>query len=147
MISESYQPMICPVCGDFYFSELQEDDDITCIQCSRCGWQYDIKQACDPDLKDGRNAQSVNEYKKWFQSMIEANPDYDFSDEHYPPEEPHPCPVCGRHTFRTRDSFDICPVCGWTDDGLMEDEPQRWAGTSNDMCLDDYRRRYQKSEN
>ena len=137
-----YQPMECPVCGKFYFSELQEDDDIGHLQCSKCGWLYDYDQACDHNMKSGRNAQSVVEYRQWFQAKIAADPDYDYAEEHRPPKEPHLCPVCEKYTFIDRDSFDICPICGWTDDGLMEDEPDRWAGSSNDFCLNDYRNRY-----
>ncbi len=137
-----YQPMECPVCGMFYFSDLQEGDDVSRLQCTRCGWRYDYDQAVDHDLKSGKNAQSVNEYRQWFQKKIAENPEYDYSDEHYPPKEPHPCPVCGKHVFKDRDSFDVCPVCGWIDDGLMEEEPDRWEGNSNDLCLNDFRECY-----
>ena len=137
-----YQPMECPVCGKFYFSELQEGEDISHLQCSKCGWIYDYEQAVNRDQKSGRNAQSVNEYVQWYQNKLAENPEYDYSDEHRPPKKAHQCPVCGKHMFKERDSFDICPVCGWVDDGLMEDEPDHWAGSSNDLCLIDFRKRY-----
>ena len=147
MKNNVYQPMECPVCGKFYFSELQEGDDASHLQCSKCGWLYDYEQAANPDLKQGNNAQSVNEYRAWYEKMTAENPEYDYSDEHCPPAEPHQCPVCGKHMFKDRDSFDICPVCGWLDDGLMEDEADRWAGSSNDLCLNDFRKRYLQSQN
>lgn len=137
-----YQPMACPVCGKFYFAELQDGDDVSRLQCSKCGWLYDYEQAANPELKKGNNVQSVNEYRMWYEKVIAENPKYDYSDEHCPPSEPHQCPVCGKHIFKDRDSFAICPVCGWTDDGLMEDEPDCWAGSSNDLCLNDFRKRY-----
>lgn len=137
-----YQPMECPVCGKFYFSELQEGEDISHLQCSKCGWMYDYEQAVNHDQKSGRNAQSVNEYSQWYQKLLAENPEYDYSDEHRPPQRAHQCPVCEKHMFKERDSFDICPVCGWVDDGLMEDEPDRWAGSSNDLCLNDFRKRH-----
>ena len=115
-----YQPMECPVCGKFYFSELQEGDEISCLQCSKCGWRYDFAQTVDPNLKHGNNDYSLAEYRQWYQKKIAEN----------------------KYTFKDRDSFDICPVCGWQDDGLMEDEPDKWAGNSNDLCLNDYRKRY-----
>ncbi len=139
---KNYQAMECPVCGRFYFSELQEGDNIANLQCSRRGWRYDLAQASDPDLKPGRNTQSVSEYRQWFQAMIAKYPEYDYSDAHRPPKEPHPCSVCGKHNFKDRDSFDVCPVCGWTDDGLMEEEPDHWAGSTNDLCLNDFKNRY-----
>ena len=142
MKKDYYKPMECPVCGRFYFSELQDGDDISCLQCTKCGWRYDLDQTEEPYLKAGNNACSLAEYRLWYQGMIADNPEYDYSDENCPFEESHLCPVCGKYTFRYRDSFDICPVCGWQDDGLMEEEPDHWAGNSNDLCLNDYRERY-----
>ncbi len=142
MKNMNYQPMECPVCGKFFFSELQEGDDINLLQCAKCGWRYDYEQAFNSDLKDGANAKSVNEFRQWYQKMMVQNPQYDYADEHYPPKEPHQCPVCGKHMFKDRDSFDICPICGWIDDGLMEDEPDCWAGSSNELSLNDFRKRY-----
>ena len=145
MNNSYYQPMECPVCGKFFFAELQEGEDIHDLQCTKCGWRYDYEQALDHDLKDGNNALSVNEFIEWYHGKVSENPHYDYSDEHCPPNAPHPCPVCGEHIFKDRDCFDICPICGWTDDGLMEDEPNRWEGNSNDLCLNDFRERYLKN--
>lgn len=142
MSNTLYQPMECPVCGKFFFSDLPEGDDITRLKCSKCGWRYDYSQAANPDLRHGKNAKSVNEYRQWYQRMIADDLDYDYSEEHCLPKELHQCPVCGKHQFKERDSFDICPICGWVDDGLMEDEPDRWAGNSNDLCLNDFRKRF-----
>ena len=48
--------------------------------------------------------------------------------------EKHKCPVCGQYEFPEEDSFDICDVCGWEDDGLQESEPD-YKGGANQMSL------------
>ena len=112
-----YKPMLCPVCGDFYFSELQEGDDVRKLRCSRCGWRYDLVQTENPDKENGANELSLNAYKAQYARKLADNPQYDFAEENTPAPTPHLCPVCGRHQFRDEWSFDICPFCGWEDDG------------------------------
>ena len=48
------------------------------------------------------------------------------------------CPCCGEHYFSEEDFFEICPVCGWEDDGLQRDEPD-FEGGANVMSLNQAR--------
>ena len=53
-------------------------------------------------------------------------------------EKGHLCPVCGKHRFTEYDSFEICPVCGWWDEQMQEDNPD-WTDCSNIMSLNEAR--------
>lgn len=122
------KPMLCPVCGKFYFSELLDLDieqlgkTPNTTQCSRCGWFYDLEQVNNPDLGNESNEMSLNQYKKWYQEKIKENPKWEYYQDFVGDPEPHKCPVCGEYTFKDLLSSDICPVCGWEDTGF-EDDP------------------------
>lgn len=59
-------------------------------------------------------------------------------------ETKHNCPVCGEYEFEERDSFDMCPVCGWFDDNLQLIEPD--LSGRNKLCLNEYRKKWQAGE-
>lgn len=89
------------------------------------------------------NELSLNDCRKWFQSKIDENQEYDYVEDNYTVTA-HMCPVCGKYEFENTDSYDICPYCGWEDDELMESEPDKWAGCTNPLCLNDYCKDYQQ---
>lgn len=41
------------------------------------------------------------------------------------------CPVCCEYEFEYPDDYDICPVCGWENDGVQRDDPTYWGGANN----------------
>ena len=142
------EPMDCPVCKKFRFSPLTWDDIYCGIKpgdsnCMICGWHYDPSQHNDPDLKNGANPLSLNEYKNWYANKLKENPDYDYfeemTDNHIP--TPHKCPVCGKYEFPDDCFFDICPYCGWEDDGTDDDTPDIGA---NDLRFSEYKARYDR---
>ena len=134
-----FKPMLCPICGGMYFSEPPEaedlkerEEDIAAylngeVQCRHCGWIYDLDQAENPNSTDGYNNLSLNDYKKEYCEKIKQNPDYDYFEENRQPPEPRKCPVCGEYEFADESSFDICPICGWEDDGISEDFPDEFS--------------------
>lgn len=141
MIDNSkYIPMDCPVCGEYYFSELDENDLelYDYIQCPQCGWKYDLEQTLDPENAKGLNNISLEEFRTRYTGRKTNDPSYNYRDDNNK-AVPHLCLVCGRHTFPDEGSFEICPICGWQDDSIMEKEPDRWAGSSNELCLNDYK--------
>lgn len=119
---------VCPVCGEFEFAPPKDDWFPTKESyengeeyCSVCGWIYDENQLHDHNLKQGFNKLSVNECKKEFKEKRKLNPEYDYLDEHAPAPAPHKCPVCGEYEFEDERCHDICPICGWEDDGWLDD--------------------------
>ena len=50
---------ICPVCGQFEFSESGSFEI-----CPVCRWEDDNIQSADPDFAGGANSLSLNEYRK-----------------------------------------------------------------------------------
>ncbi len=57
--------------------------------------------------------------------------------------EPHSCPVCGKYKFSQYGSFEICPVCGWEDDSVQENDPDFDIGP-NVISLNEYRSKYEQ---
>ncbi|RTQ51386.1 hydrolase [Hymenobacter gummosus] len=55
----------------------------------------------------------------------------------------YPCPCCSYYTFDAPpdNSFDICPVCYWEDDGVQLREPT-YAGGANKLSLEQARLHY-----
>lgn len=142
--------MDCPVCGKthFYLSspnpkmrkaeekEYENGEEM----CSYCGWIYDLNQAEKPDSLEGFNSKSLNDYRKWYQNKIVENPDFDYANELYKKSGTHLCPVCRKYRFPSEGSFDICPFCGWEDDGSEE-----WDSDTcgpNPVPFKEYKRRY-----
>lgn len=137
---KKYKPMVCPICGKFEFTPIQEGDEIP-PWCYSCGWVYDSDQIENPNLKEGENQLSLEEYKLWYKHKLEENPYYDYSEENEPEPAPHKCPVCGKYEFEDEGSYDICPYCGWEDDDIQLDDPD-YSGGANEMSLNEYRKDY-----
>lgn len=38
------------------------------------------------------------------------------------------CLVCGKRQFESLYFYEICPICGWKDDGPQRDEPDHEGG-------------------
>ncbi|MBQ9457933.1 MAG: hypothetical protein IJU64_05475 [Bacilli bacterium] len=127
--------MDCPVCGKFHFSELSDvyteqlglrPND---VQCRECGWFYDEEQFANPNLEGRSNQLSLSQYREWYAAKIAENPKWEYYVEQAGDPEPHRCPVCGEYEFGDTLSYDICPICGWEDNGF-EAAPSEKPGPS-----------------
>ena len=144
------EEMNCPVCKKMRFVPLRWDE-IYCgvepsdVFCQSCGWHYDFEQTNSPNLQNGANEMSLNEYRTWYAKKISTDPEYSYfeeSTENYVPT-PHNCPVCGKHEFEDYGSFDVCPYCGWEDDGVQLNDPD-FDGGANELSLKQYRKQYRE---
>ena len=60
----------------------------------------------------------------------------------------HKCPVCGRRSLQYRHYYDICPECGWEDDGVFSFLGVEDYSSANGCSLTEYREDYlQKKAN
>ena len=141
---------VCPVCGNFEFEPLTWED-IYCgvtpseVYCMSCGWHYSPEQEKSPELANGANAMSLKEYRAWYAEKIAVNPNYSYFEEmteNYVPT-PHKCPVCGKYEFADESCYDICPFCGWEDDGVQLSDPD-FDGGANELSLKQYRKEYRE---
>lgn len=56
-------------------------------------------------------------------------------------EKKFKCPVCEKHFFETDDDYRVCPVCGWENDGVQNDDHD-YAGGANKMSVNQARIAY-----
>jgi hypothetical protein len=54
------------------------------------------------------------------------------------------CACCGLPTLPSGSVYEICPLCGWQDDGVQNDDSD-FAGGANDQSLNDYRAKWLKT--
>lgn len=56
----------------------------------------------------------------------------------------HACPCCGYFTFKYElgNTFQICPVCYWEDDGVQLDDPT-YEGGANRVSLYQAKKNYE----
>jgi len=144
-----FKKMDCPVCNKFSFVEPTESDledpeySIDDDYCFICGWNYDLDQTENPDLKNGNNEMSLNEYKEWYRLKIKENPNWEYLESVCPPPAPHECPICGKHEFKDKWCYEVCPQCGWEDD-MAEEWGEDCLSGANGATINEYRDRYKK---
>lgn len=51
------------------------------------------------------------------------------------------CACCGEYVLPPHAVYEICPVCGWEDDDVQNDDPT-FAGGANSMSLEQARKAY-----
>ena len=108
-----------------------------------CGWRFDERQIIDNDLKIDVNELSINEYKEWYKNKVKENPNYNYLDENKPEPSPHKCPVCEKYEFKDQLSYDICPYCGWEDDGFDDDHLKNDISASG-CTYQEYKKQYEE---
>jgi len=62
-----------------------------------------------------------------------------------PQNKNKPCACCGKLSLPFGSVFEICPVCGWQDDDIQNDDPQ-FDGGANDMSLEQAKAAYKQGK-
>lgn len=130
-----YINFVCPICDEFEFTKPLPEEENDIRQCYVCGWIYNEDEM--------EHSEKLEKYKKAFQNHRKENPKWEWLIANAPDSVPHKCPVCGKYEFECENSFDICPYCGWEDDGIQTAEPN-YSGGANHLCLNDYKKQYQE---
>lgn len=55
------------------------------------------------------------------------------------------CACCGSPSLSADSVFEICPICGWEDDEVQNDDPD-FEGGANQMSLNQAKEAYKNSE-
>ena len=60
-------------------------------------------------------------------------------------EEKIICPICGKTEFEEFNDFDMCPICGWFNDGVQYDDHD-YSGGCNKMSVNQYKKAWEAGE-
>jgi len=52
------------------------------------------------------------------------------------------CPVCESCNFSSQGNYDICPICGWENDGVQMDNHD-YEGGANELSVNEFKVLYQ----
>jgi hypothetical protein len=55
------------------------------------------------------------------------------------------CACCGSVSLPPDTIFEICPICGWQDDGVQNDKPD-YVGGANKMSLNQAKEAYKNGQ-
>ena len=55
------------------------------------------------------------------------------------------CACCGQESLPPNSIFEICPICGWQDDEVQNDEPD-FVGGANGMSLNQAKVAYRQGK-
>lgn len=55
------------------------------------------------------------------------------------------CACCGEFSLPMESAFEICPICGWQEDDIQEEDPTLTGG-ANDMSLQQAKEAYKNKK-
>jgi hypothetical protein len=92
-----------------------------------------MPEPCDPVVVSGASPED-EQFLRGFQ---------DWRRRHRPTPERITCPCCGHRTLPDGPgAYEVCPVCGWEDDGVSTKHPTLYDGGPNGVSLAEAQRRH-----